>query len=182
MLRTPLQRRSRHDVNPILQHLVQLRTDHDARAFGGIGVLAAGGFGLTVLLRKNARVSQPPAEELERWRRERLARIGRITDGVILACQTFSGEDTPVHSPEVLIYSYRIAGVTYQCAQDVSRLGEQLAALNFNLSIIDQTVQVRYDPHSPGNSILLAETWTGLWRRNQGPASDPGCKSGMAAL
>ena len=28
---------------------------------------------------------------------------------------------------------------------------------------IDQSVQVRYDPRNPGNSIIVSETRTGLW-------------------
>jgi hypothetical protein len=98
----------------------------------------------------------------ERRRREELARSGRITDGVIVDARTLSGEDSTSPTPEVLMYSYRLAGVTYNCAQDVSKLAEQIVGFR-----IDQSVQIRYDPRNPGNSILVAETWTGLWLRDK---------------
>jgi hypothetical protein len=60
--------------------------------------------------------------------------------------------------PEVLVYSYQFAGVTYNCAQDVSRLSDRVGGYR-----LDQPVQVRYDPRNPGNSIIVAEDWTGLW-------------------
>jgi hypothetical protein len=50
--------------------------------------------------------------------------------------------------------------VTYNCAQDVSALPDLV--LGFRL---DQAIQVRYDPRNPGNSILVADEWTGLWQR-----------------
>jgi hypothetical protein len=59
----------------------------------------------------------------------------------------------------VLIYSYRLAGVTYDCAQDVSKLPERVTGWR-----LDQPLQVRYDPRNPGNSVVVAETWSGLWQ------------------
>jgi hypothetical protein len=136
-------------------HLLQGR---DPRLLGGIAagaVVVLGGALLVVYLRR------PSPEELERRRREELALNGRITDGVIVDARTLSGEDSVAASPEVLVYSYRLAGVTYNCAQDVSSLPDRV--LGFR---IDQAVQVRYDPRNPGNSILVSETWTGLWLRD----------------
>jgi hypothetical protein len=78
------------------------------------------------------RTHQLTAEESERRRRER----------------------------EVLFYSYRLAGVTYNCAQDVSRLAELVRGFR-----LDEPVQVRYDPRNPGNSVLVSESWSGLWQR-----------------
>ena len=103
---------------------------------------------------------RPSAEELERRRREHLAIPGRITDGFILDARTLDGEDSLEPAPEVLVYSYRLAGVTYNCAQDVSMLSEKV--LGYRL---DQPISVRYDPRHPGNSILVSETWSGLWQR-----------------
>ena len=99
-----------------------------------------------------------PAEELERRRREDIALNGRITDGVILDARTLTNEDSISPSPEVLVYSYSVAGMTYNCAQDVSCLPDRV--LGFR---IDQPVQVKYDPRNPGNSVILSETWSGLW-------------------
>jgi hypothetical protein len=106
---------------------------------------------------------RPSAEELERRRREHLATHGRITDGLIQDARTLAGEDSLEPTPEVLVYSYRIAGVTYNCAQDVSMLPEQVRGYR-----LDQPISVRYDPRHPGNSILVSETWSGLWQRGRG--------------
>jgi hypothetical protein len=110
---------------------------------------------------------RPTAEELERRRREHLTAHGRITDGFILEARTLDGRDSfPMenasreHTPEVLVYSYRVAGLTYNCAQDVSMLAEQVRGYR-----LDQPISVRYDPRHPGNSILVSETWSGLWQR-----------------
>jgi hypothetical protein len=29
---------------------------------------------------------------------------------------------------------------------------------------LDQPLQVRYDPRNPGNSVVVAESWSGLWQ------------------
>ncbi len=104
---------------------------------------------------------RPTAEEQERRRREHLATHGRITDGFILDARTLTGEDSLEPTPEVLVYSYRVAGLTYNCAQDVSMLPEQVRGYR-----LDQPISVRYDPRHPGNSILVSETWSGLWQRS----------------
>jgi hypothetical protein len=115
---------------------------------------------LTVIVGFIVHALRPSPEEVERRRRERLATTGRITDGVIVDARTLSGEDSVSPTPEVLVYSYRLAGVTYNCAQDVSRLPEQVRGFR-----IDQPVQVRYDQRNPGNSVLVSESWTGLWQK-----------------
>jgi hypothetical protein len=143
-------------VKPLLQRLSEQLHDRDPRLLAGIAVgvvVLVAGIWLIVYLRR------PNADEIERRRREYLARTGRITDGVILDARTFAGEDSISPTPDVLVYSYRLAGVTYNCAQDVRNLPEQV--LGFR---IDQPVQLRYDPRNPGNSIIVSETWTGLWQ------------------
>ena len=144
-------------MNPTLQHLLQLLHDRDPRAIGGIVVAVVLVICIVVFL---ARAFRPSPEEVERRRRERLATTGRITDGVIVDARTLSGEDSVSPTPEVLVYSYRLAGVTYNCAQDVSRLPEQVRGFR-----IDQPVQVRYDQRNPGNSVLVSGSWTGLWQK-----------------
>jgi hypothetical protein len=146
---------------PILQqaaHLIRnLFGKQDPRIIGGIAgviVVAAGGMWWYI------RSHRPSAEEIERRRREELALSGRITDGVILDARTLGNEDSISPTPEVLVYSYSLAGLTYNCAQDVSTLPNEV--IGFRL---DQPVQVRYDPRNPGNSIIVSETWTGLWLR-----------------
>jgi hypothetical protein len=124
-----------------------------------VGGVAAGALASGVALWLYIRSRRPTAEELERRRRDRLATMGRITDGVLIDARTLGGEETNEVAPEVLIYSYRLAGVTYDCAQDVSRLPERVTGWR-----LDQPLQVRYDPRNPGNSVVVAETWTGLWQ------------------
>ena len=145
-------------------HLIQVVRHQDPRIVGGAGAalaLGAGGVWWYVVARR------PSAEEMERRRREHLALTGRITDGVILDARTLSNEDSISPTPEVLVYSYSLAGLTYNCAQDVTALPDRV--LGFR---IDQPVQVRYDPRNPGNSIIVSETWTGLWLRRNGESDD----------
>ena len=105
---------------------------------------------LFLLLRK-----RPSAAEIEALRREHLAASGRIVDGSLIdAAPTFS-------QPSVIIYRYRIAGVTYECSQDISTFAERIHDLD-----LDLPVQVRYDRANPGDSIVIAETWNGLWSMN----------------
>jgi hypothetical protein len=144
-------------VKSFLGKLSHLLHHHDPRVIGGIVVAA---ILIAVLLWLYARSRRPSAEELERRRRHYLAAFGRITDGVILDTRTLSGEETTSPTPEVLVFGYSFAGVTYNCAQDVSGFPDLVAGIR-----LDQAVQVRYDPRNPGNSILVAEEWTGLWLR-----------------
>ncbi len=140
--------------------------DRQTLALIGAGAAAAIGFVVYLATRK-----RPTEEELERERRELLARIGRITDGTIM--DTIVGEiNSPESStnpdgseaagatppaPRIIVYNYRIAGVTYECAQDVTTLAGQVRGIRSDLP-----VQVRYAPHNPGNSIVVADSWSGL--------------------
>ena len=136
---------------------MQLIREQDPRVLGGVaGAVAVIGGGIWWYVTSH----QPTAEEIERRRRDELALGGRITDGVILDARTLGNEDSVSLTPEVLVYSYSLAGLTYQCAQDVSTLPNEVVGFR-----IDQPVQVRYDPRNPGNSIIVSETWTGLWLR-----------------
>ncbi len=100
----------------------------------GVGVATAVGVASYVMMRRT-----PPAEEVERERRDLLARSGRITDGTIMDTMIMEahGTDpkvlhTPVQTessgptPDIIVYNYRIAGVTYECAQDVTALADSL--------------------------------------------------------
>jgi hypothetical protein len=131
----------------------------------GAGVVSAVGVASYVLTRR-----KPTAEEMERERRDLLARSGRITDGTIMdtMIREARGADSDVSetsvlpdglgpTPDIIIYNYRIAGVTYECAQDVTTLAEYVHGIRTDLPI-----QVRYAPHNPANSIVVAETWSGL--------------------
>jgi hypothetical protein len=146
-----------NSIAPSLAHAWRLSgiPAHPRSSAGVAGaiVVAAGVAGWVVLGRR------PDAAELERRRREALGSTGRLTDGVIVDARTLDGEEASGPAPEVLHYSYRLSGVVYHCAQDVSMLPEQVAGFR-----IDQPIQVRYDPRHPGNSILICESWSGLRR------------------
>jgi hypothetical protein len=131
----------------------------------GVGVVTAVGVASYVLTRR-----KPTAEEMERERRDLLALSGRITDGTIMdtmimetrsadseASETSSETDGSFPTPDIIVYNYRIAGVTYECAQDVTSLAEYVHNIRTDLPI-----QVRYAPRNPANSIVVAETWSGL--------------------
>ena len=120
----------------------------------------------SLLLYSRLRKRESP-EEIEFQRRTLLAHQGRIIDGSIVGIDG-STEDSSADGtldvppdylldPHMLIYRYRIAGVTYECAQDVSSLADHVRNLR-----IDLPVQVRYDPRNPGNSIVVAEDWNGV--------------------
>lgn len=130
------------------------------------GVIAIGATATYIYIRR-----RPTAEERERLRRDQLALTGRITDGSITdtrwpsATHFDSGSDSSSEShaslasntPTMLLYRYQIAGVTYECAQDVSPLANLVHQVR-----VDLPVQVRFDPRNPGNSIVVAENWSGL--------------------
>ncbi len=122
------------------------------RVLTGVAFTLAAIAGITSLRLTRKR---PSPEELERERRNLLASAGRIVDGSITETHWIGDDPEPV--PSTLTYRYRAAGVTYECAQDVSPLREHVRDLR-----IDLPVQVRFDPRNPGNSIVVAETWSGL--------------------
>ena len=87
-------------------------------------------------------------EERERRRRAALVAVGKITDATLVEIQE-----------EALFYSYLVRGVEYTASQDVSALRERMPS---DLGLGIASVSVKYDPHNPANSIVLAEQWTGL--------------------
>jgi hypothetical protein len=147
-------------LNPI--HLAPaLRSPRVLTAIGA-GALTAVGIAIYAFTRK-----RPTPEEIERERRDLLARAGRITDGTIMDTMVTEAlinggvatttEDGSAVTPQIIVYNYRIAGVTYECAQDVTALPELVHGIRTDLPI-----QVRYMPHNPANSIVVAESWSGL--------------------
>lgn len=143
---------------------VALRSPRTLTAIGA-GTAAAIGLAIYLFTRK-----RPTAEELERERRDQIALTGRITDGTIMDTMVSeTGRPTPtspdvaaeseeaVPTPSIIVYNYRIAGVTYECAQDVTTLANYVRGVRSDLPI-----QVRYAPHNPGNSIIVADSWSGL--------------------
>jgi hypothetical protein len=114
-------------------------------------------------------------EEVERRRREYLSRVGRIVEGEILeivesaapAARERARKRNTVPAPasngdgvrHLVCYTYSISGVTYETAQDVTGFEERAC---LHRIINGQPVSVKYDPQSPGNSMLIAADWSGL--------------------
>lgn len=59
----------------------------------------------------------------------------------------------------LVFYTYSISGVTYETAQDLTGLEERAC---LNRVVTGLPVSVKYDPSNPGNSILIADDWSGL--------------------
>jgi hypothetical protein len=93
---------------------------------------------------KNSRISP---EERERLRRVYLVSHGKMGDATLVEVREHH-----------LFYAYIVRGVEYTASQDVSHLLDRIPP---DLTEI-QTVAVRYDPRNPANSIVVAESWTGL--------------------
>lgn len=117
--------------------------------------------------------TRPSAWELERQRREMLAKSGRIVDGSITETRWLT--EGPLAIPHILIYRYCIAGVTYECGQDVRALSEMVRYVRMDLP-----VQVRFNPRNPGDSIVVAESWTGLRTRAYTEDAEPERVAGAA--
>jgi hypothetical protein len=95
--------------------------------------------------------------EIERERREWLNQIGRITDGTVIDVQEIVPNG---HSAAtMLIFQYDVGGVSYEASQDVTHLRQHI---NLHSCRLGLPTSVRYDPHNPGNSIVISEKWMGL--------------------
>ncbi|MDE3135160.1 MAG: hypothetical protein KGL59_01180 [Acidobacteriota bacterium] len=143
------------------------------------GALGAGGLAVWLWARRRR-----DPQEAERRRREYVSRVGRITQAEILEVVEHEAEP-PRPSRQVLfhsslaaattrsvrrliLYRYTISGVRYETAQELTGI-----LFDVPLPAQGRVVSVKYDPAHPGNSILVAENWSGL--REQGPsAAGPG--------
>ena len=96
-------------------------------------------------------------EQLERERRQRLNAMGRIIDGTVLDVHEERGPDG--RAQQLLIYRYDVAGVSYEASQDITHLRHLLDLHSCRLGL---PTSVKYDAQNPGNSIVIAEGWTGL--------------------
>jgi hypothetical protein len=96
-------------------------------------------------------------EQIERERRLRISEIGRITTGTVIdVSELESGRQGEL---QLLIFRYDVSGVSYEASQDVTHLRH---LVDLHTCRIGLPASVRYDPSNPGNSIVVAETWTGL--------------------
>jgi hypothetical protein len=115
------------------------------------GAVAAGTY--SIFRRK----PKTPAE-LERERRTWLDGVGRITDGTVIDVQEMLPADGH-HAAVLLIYKYDVAGVSYECSQDVTYLRQWI---NLHSCRLGLPTSVKFDPHNPGNSLVVSESWMGL--------------------
>jgi hypothetical protein len=121
------------------------------------GLVTAGALALLgayVLLRRKPKT----AEDLERERRAWLESTGRITDGTVIDVQELPAREKH-HAAVMLIYKYDVAGVSYECSQDVTYLRHWI---NLHSCRLGLHTSVKYDPQNPGNSLVVSENWMGL--------------------
>lgn len=97
-------------------------------------------------------------EQLERMRRTKLTQEGRIIDGNVIDVHELEETETG-HQMILLVYKYDVAGVTYEASQDITHLRQFIDLYSCRLGL---PASVRYDPHNPGDSILISENWSGL--------------------
>jgi hypothetical protein len=116
---------------------------------GGAAVLGA-----YALLRRKPKT----ADDLERERRAWLEGTGRITDGTVIDVQELAAEEKR-RAAVMLIYKYDVAGVSYECSQDVTYLRHWI---NLHSCRLGLHTSVKYDPQNPGNSLVVSENWMGL--------------------
>jgi hypothetical protein len=117
-------------------------------------------------------------EDLERQRRTYLNQVGRIVEGQVIeiiesdepeikpgtGSKLFGRQKSPGanggHATRKLVcYSYSISGVSYETAQDITGLEERAC---LEVVAAGQPASIKYDPSNPGNSILIADDWSGL--------------------
>jgi hypothetical protein len=119
--------------------------------------LVVGGIGLAIAAYSFARRKPKSAEEIERSRREWLDQVGRITDGTVIDVQEI--QPNGHHAATMLIFKYDVAGVSYEASQDVTYLRQWI---NLHSCRLGLHTSVKYDPHNPGNSMVISEAWMGL--------------------
>ncbi len=121
-------------------------------------LLALTGLALWLVLHK-----RPTADELERARCQFLAQSGRLVDAMLLDVYDVEApglkKKDPPRTLTMLLYHYRIGGVDYQCSQDITQLTSILDPAQVRAGF---PCTVRYQPGNPQNSIVVAETWSGL--------------------
>ena len=119
-------------------------------AFGAVAAI----IGYALLSRKNKK----PEEQVERERRAQLTLGGRIIDGNVIDVLELE-DDESGRQMILLIYTYDVAGVTYEASQDVTHLRQFIDLYSCRLGL---PASVKYDPHNPGDSLVISETWSGL--------------------
>lgn len=100
---------------------------------------------------------KPTEAEIELARRKFLVQSGRLVDGMLLdICEVEADESQNL---TMLLFSYRISGVDYECSQNITDMGDVVDASQVRAGF---PCTVRYQPGNPQNSIVVAEEWSGL--------------------
>ncbi len=131
-------------------------------AAGSALIAGAGALALWLIYRK-----RPTPEELERARRLFLAQSGRLVDGMLLdvyevevpARNQGKSNAEPARTLTMLMFSYHIGGVDYECSQDITALKNVVDSAQVRAGF---PCSARYQPGNPQNSIVVAEEWSGL--------------------
>lgn len=100
---------------------------------------------------------RPSIEEVERGRRQFLVQSGRLVDGMLL--DIYEVEAKGGRTLTMLLFNYRIAGVDYECSQDITTMRDVVNPAEVRAGF---PCTVRYQPGNPQNSIVIGEGWTGL--------------------
>lgn len=124
------------------------------RLYGLVATGSVALLGAYVLLRRKPKTPG----ELEKERRAWLEGSGRITDGTVIDVQELAAANKH-HAAVMLIYKYDVAGVSYECSQDVTYLRHWI---NLHSCRLGLHTSVKYDPQNPGNSLVVSENWMGL--------------------
>ncbi len=107
-------------------------------------------------------------QQREQERRMRLAAFGRIVDGTVTDVQEIGDDENA--KVQLLMFDYDVAGVSYNASQDITHLRQ---FIDLHSCRIGLPASVKYDPHNPGNSIVIAESWTGLRSSYRPSAAEP---------
>ncbi len=125
------------------------------RLYPALAIAAAAAIvGYALFSRRNKKTN----EELERERRTQLTLAGRIIVGNVIDVLELEDSESG-RLMLLLVYKYDVAGVTYEASQDVTHLRQLIDLYSCRLGL---PASVKYDPHNPGDSVVISETWTGL--------------------
>jgi hypothetical protein len=95
-------------------------------------------------------------EQIERERRQGLSSQGRICIGTVVDVQESQAGGTEA---QFIVYTYEIGGVSYEASQDITHLRQ---FVDIHACKLGLPTSIKYDARHPGNSIVIAEDWTGL--------------------
>lgn len=128
--------------------------DPTLRLYAIAALAAAGVIAVAAVIVRRGRKTP---EQRERERRMRISEIGRITDGTVIDVTELEGHGAG--EMQLLVYHYDVAGVSYEASQDVTTLRHRVDLHSCRAGLM---TSIKYDPANPGNSIVIAENWSGL--------------------